>query len=87
VLTCGSVSTTASASTCTDPRINGIELAINQPSLSEIYLLCTEVTGGTPSSGLGTAASGATVIQWTGTTWVAVPSGSLLKWDSLTCNL
>ncbi|MCX4511400.1 hypothetical protein OHA27_14000 [Streptomyces sp. NBC_01619] len=81
-LTCASTNTTATISSCSGPRINGLDIRL---ALGEAQAICNAVTGlgFSSASGMGVAVN--PYVIWTGTTWTLSSAGAA-PMQSINCN-
>lgn len=82
VLTCASVSTTATTATCTGLQIQGHDVRI---AAAEANAICQAVTGLGFSSASGSGTATNPYFIWTGTTW-ALASVATAPMNNLNCN-
>jgi hypothetical protein len=82
-LTCASTALSATTTTCTTPKLNGLDIRFG---LAELQTICRGVTGQTFRVASGAGVPGVTYFGWNGTQWVLSDSGSANPFVDIECN-
>jgi hypothetical protein len=81
MLTCTSVSTTATSTTCSGMKLDGVDVRL---APTEANTICGAITGKGYVTGSGAGVVGS-YLAWSGTQW-SLGSGSASPMQNLTCN-
>jgi hypothetical protein len=83
VLTCASVSATATIAACNGMKIDGLEARL---APAEADAVCKAITGKTYATANGAATVAAPYFVWSGTTWALSNAGSVPPMQNIQCS-
>jgi hypothetical protein len=83
VVTCASVSTTATIASCSGLKLNGLDVRL---STTEASAICNSITGKGFSMASGTASATSPYLTWNGTKWTLTTSGSATPMQNIHCD-